>query len=216
MLKEMQSPPLQFLLPNGEVDPAALHVIRDVLEEEEAQPEVAQAQGASQPMPVARVRAATLLQEAAPLAAQAPRPKPVHKQLRRAIAFRPTMMQALGLAFVAACVLAPWVVFGVFVSLLFAFTAALVYFGVDEVWGRILHRARRLAKRYPRRAVRLRRAYMRVAGPWNGLLEQMPGEWFDGLYLPDVREMAAAEHKYRIALNRRFAALREDLSQTLQ
>lgn len=167
----------------------------------EAAPDVATA-----PRTMARVSRAEL----PPLAAPAPEapPKPQRdKRLARLAAWRPTPRQVVWTGVVLLVLFRPWLVMGLLFISVILVTGLFLALGYEGFWRRVLGLMRRYAGRQPERAARLQARLDAFAMKWDAVLDRFPEGTVDGLYLPDLGEMAAADARHDAALARRLDRL---------
>ena len=69
--------------------------------------------------------------------------------------------------------------------------------------------ARWYARRHPSRSVELHRKLDNFAMKFDAFLDRFPEGTVDGLYLPDLGDLAEADQRHDEALDRRFETLRE-------
>lgn len=221
-----------------DLDPQSLAAIKALLVEEAPEDAAVNAVAAEaayreapQPEPEPERRAAQAfpdLAEAAP--AQPPRKsrfkrsKPAPRAAKRQSAgsgwigavkaritgYRPTPRHILLASAALLIVFRPWLVVGLLVLGLLLLGLVFLVLGYDGFWLRAMGAARWYASRHPDRAEELNRKFDTFAMKWDAFLDRFPEGTVDGLYLPDLGDMAQRDARHAEALDRRMQDLREN------
>jgi len=121
--------------------------------------------------------------------------------------YRPTRGHIALAAFVLLLLFRPWLVFGLTVLSIIILIGAFLSVGYDGFWQGVIKVTSWYAKRRPSRAAHLHARLDRFAMRWDAFLDRFPEGTVDGLYLPDLNEMATAEKRHEEALDRRLSGL---------
>ncbi|QUJ75721.1 hypothetical protein KDD17_12250 [Sulfitobacter albidus] len=128
----------------------------------------------------------------------------------RLLSYRPTPRHIALAALVLLVVMRPWLVVGIVFLTLFVMTGVFLIMGFDGFWQGISKLLRWYGRHRPARAAVLHARLDAFAVRWDGFLDRFPEGTVDGLYLPDLGELAAAEARHDEAMARRLSGLRED------
>jgi len=124
--------------------------------------------------------------------------------------YRPTPRHILLASAALLIVFRPWFVVGLLVLALLALGLVFLVLGYDGFWLRAMGAARWYANRHPDRAEELNRKFDTFAMKWDAFLDRFPEGTVDGLYLPDLGDMAKRDARHEEALDRRMQDLREN------
>ncbi len=109
--------------------------------------------------------------------------------------------------FALVVLLRPWLVLGLFVLSLLVLIGVILTVGYDGFWQGVMKASRWYGKRRPHRAEALYAKLDRFAMRWDAFLDRFPEGTVDGLYLPDLEQLATAERRHDEAVARRLAGL---------
>jgi hypothetical protein len=123
--------------------------------------------------------------------------------------FRPSGRQIAIAAAVLFVFFKPWLVIGLIALSIFITIGIFLVVGYDGFWRGVMGGARWYANRRPDRADAMHRRLDNFAMKWDGFLDRFPEGSVDGLYLPDLGQLEAAEELHQEALDRRFEGLRK-------
>lgn len=116
------------------------------------------------------------------------------------------------IAIALACLLVlfrPWLVVGLLLLFALSFVCLFLIVGYDGFWQRVIGFGRWYASRRPSKAQELHAKLDAFALKWDGFLDRFPEGTVDGLYLPDLGDLAKADARHDEAVDRRLAGLRE-------
>ncbi|WP_299567718.1 hypothetical protein [uncultured Sulfitobacter sp.] len=122
--------------------------------------------------------------------------------------FRPWYAVLAGFALLI--VFRPWLMLGVAFVGLFMGIGVYLILGYDGFWRGVIRGSRWYARRNPLRAKIIHQRLDGFAMRWDAVLDRFPEGTVDGLYLPDVSELATADARHDQAMERRLARLREN------
>ncbi|MEM7520430.1 MAG: hypothetical protein AAF307_05270 [Pseudomonadota bacterium] len=216
---------------SAELDPHALSAIRDLMQQESApqprrtltrlvhsaalkQPlEPAEPEAPAprmQPVSERRPAASAAFEEVAPQEAIKARSSGrISRVKARLTGYRPTSKHILVALAALIVFFRPWLVVGLVFIALMATVCVFLIFGYDGFWQRVLGFARWYADRRPARAQELHRKLDSFALKWDAFLDRFPEGTVDGLYLPDLSDLAKADARHEEAVDRRLSGLRE-------
>lgn len=124
--------------------------------------------------------------------------------------YRPTPRHILLASAALLIVFRPWLVVGLMVLALMLLGLIFLVLGYDGFWLRAMGAARWYANRNPDRAEELNRKFDTFAMKWDAFLDRFPEGTVDGLYLPDLGDMAQRDARHAEVLDRRMQDLREN------
>lgn len=123
--------------------------------------------------------------------------------------YRPTLKHILLAAAALLVLFRPGLVVGAILLVLVAFVCIFLILGYDGFWQRAIGLVRWYAARRPSKAKEMHRKLDAFALKWDNFLDRFPEGTVDGLYLPDLEELARADARHDEALDRRLSGLRE-------
>lgn len=123
--------------------------------------------------------------------------------------YRPTPRHILLASAALLIVFRPWLVVGLVLLALMLLALTFLVLGYDGFWLRAMGAARWYANRNPDRAGELNRKFDTFALKWDAFLDRFPEGTVDGLYLPDLGDIAQRDARHEEALDRRMQNLRE-------
>ncbi len=206
----------QNLPPRQVDDPDAdsIAAIRELLASEEETP-------VAKPWPKHRAKPAPAQEPAADRAEPAVRPQAAPQQstpetaglvgrLKASVlGCRPTPRHIALAALALLLLFRPWLVLGLVFLFAFILTGTFLILGYDGFWWRAMRIARWYARRHPSRSMELHRKLDNFAMKFDAFLDRFPEGTVDGLYLPDLGDLAEADKRHGEVLDRRFETLRE-------
>ena len=215
---------------SDELDPNSLAAIRDLLAgEEQVDPQATVAPGAAEGA-LAQAAAAvkktkrSLLSPLLPQKQidQTPRKKVkpakptsdgsgILDQLKaKVMGYRPTLKHIVLASLALLVFFRPWLFVGLLVLFVFVMIGVFLILGYDGFWRRTLGLAHWYAAKNPSRSAEVHKKLDNFAMRYDAFLDRFPEGTVDGLYLPDLSALAAAEASHDEALDRRFESLREN------
>ncbi|PTX62599.1 hypothetical protein C8N31_11819 [Sulfitobacter mediterraneus] len=123
--------------------------------------------------------------------------------------YRPTPRHILLASAALLIVFRPWLVVGLVLLALMLLGLTFLVLGYDGFWLRAMGAARWYANRNPDRAGELNRKFDTFALKWDAFLDRFPEGTVDGLYLPDLGDIAQRDARHEEVLDRRMQNLRE-------
>lgn len=203
---------------DAELDPQALSAIRTLMKTEADTPAEP-----VRPMEPRQMRSEPAMPDMQPVERSAARFEEVRPQSdvsnrrggmisqmkSRATGYRPTRKHLIIGAAAVLLLLRPWLVVGLVFLLVMTIVCVFLIVGYDGFWQRVVGLGRWYAARNPEKADRLNQKLDRFAMKWDSFLDRFPEGTVDGLYLPDLADLAKAEVRHDEALDRRFAGMRE-------
>lgn len=125
----------------------------------------------------------------------------------RVSGYRPKPKHIVILCAALLVIFRPWLVVGLILLFAFILTAIFLILGYDGFWRRAMGLGRWYARRHPSRSVELHRKLDDFAMKFDAFLDRFPEGTVDGLYLPDLGDLAEADRRHKEALDRRFDTL---------
>jgi hypothetical protein len=126
------------------------------------------------------------------------------------VGYRPTPKHIVLACLALLVYFRPWLVVGVLFLSAFVVTGVFLILGYDGFWHRAMGLARWYAGKHPSRSAEMNQKIDRFAERFDAFLDRFPDGTVDGLYLPDLGELDAAEARHDEALDKRFENLREE------
>ena len=128
----------------------------------------------------------------------------------RVMAYRPSRVHLIIGGSLLLVVFRPWLVVGLIFLLIVVTLGVFWVLGYDGFWRRSMALGRWYARCRPARAALIHRKLDSFAMKWDSVLDRLPEGKVDGLYLPDFGELAAADRRHDIAMDKRLDGLREN------